>query len=152
MCSRDLPDMYAISPQACGLRLRAYISGRSLVPMLQLLLVTHFKHLYDTNISNTSTSHVTYVRWDQQSSKLWLSGLIWAKEKRNRSQLHLSFKIYYMDQQEKSSTYIPYKNNMKMVCMYVKSLQVQLLSIAMLRNLTTTRRRGGSPQVSLCSL
>ena len=30
MCTRDLPDMYALSP-------RAYISGKSLVPMLQLL-------------------------------------------------------------------------------------------------------------------
>ena len=33
MCSRDLPDMYALG-------LWAYISGKSLVPMLQLLLVT----------------------------------------------------------------------------------------------------------------
>ena len=30
VCTRDLPDMYALSP-------RAYISGKSLVPMLQLL-------------------------------------------------------------------------------------------------------------------
>ena len=36
MCTRDLPDMYALSPAALGLR--AYISGKSLVPMLQLLL------------------------------------------------------------------------------------------------------------------
>ena len=33
MGARDLPDMYALSP-------RAYISGKSLVPMLQLLHVT----------------------------------------------------------------------------------------------------------------
>ena len=43
----DLPDMYALSPRALGihirqitryaLRLWAYISGKSLVPMLQLL-------------------------------------------------------------------------------------------------------------------
>ena len=37
MCTRDLPDMYALSPRALGLR--AYISGKSLVPMLQLLHV-----------------------------------------------------------------------------------------------------------------
>ena len=30
MCTRDLPDMYALSPQA-------YISGKSLVPMLKLI-------------------------------------------------------------------------------------------------------------------
>ena len=30
MCSRDLPDMYTLSP-------RAYISGKSLMPMLQLI-------------------------------------------------------------------------------------------------------------------
>ena len=34
--TRDLPDVYALSPQALG-RLRAYISGKSQVPMLQLL-------------------------------------------------------------------------------------------------------------------
>ena len=34
MGARDLPDMYALSPQA-------YISGKSLAPMLQLLLVTY---------------------------------------------------------------------------------------------------------------
>ena len=32
---RDLPDMYALGPAA--LRLQAYISGKSVVPMLQLL-------------------------------------------------------------------------------------------------------------------
>ena len=31
----DSPDMYALKPAALGLR--AYISGKSLVPMLQLL-------------------------------------------------------------------------------------------------------------------
>ena len=35
MYARDLPDMYALSPRACGPRV--YISGKSLVPMLQLL-------------------------------------------------------------------------------------------------------------------
>ena len=35
MCTRNSPDMYALSPWACGPR--AYISGKSLVPMLQLL-------------------------------------------------------------------------------------------------------------------
>ena len=35
MCTRDLPDMYALGPVALGLR--EYISGKSLVPMLQLL-------------------------------------------------------------------------------------------------------------------
>ena len=39
MCSRDLPDMYALGPVALGLW--AYISGKSLVPMLQLLHVLH---------------------------------------------------------------------------------------------------------------
>ena len=33
----DLPDMYALRPVALGLW--AYISGKSLVPMLQLLLI-----------------------------------------------------------------------------------------------------------------
>ena len=33
--THDFPDMYALEPQAQGLR--AYISGKSLVPMLQLL-------------------------------------------------------------------------------------------------------------------
>ena len=41
MCTRDLPDMYALSPRACGPR--AYISGKSLVPMLQLLRM-HWLH------------------------------------------------------------------------------------------------------------
>ena len=36
MGARDSPDMYALSPRACGPR--AYISGKSLAPMLQLLL------------------------------------------------------------------------------------------------------------------
>ena len=42
MCSRDLPDMYALGPAALGLR--AYISGKSLVPMLQLFtyITTHY--------------------------------------------------------------------------------------------------------------
>ena len=35
MCCRDLPDMYALGPAALGLW--AYISGKSLMPMLQLL-------------------------------------------------------------------------------------------------------------------
>ena len=35
MAIRDLPDMYALSPRACGPR--AYISGKSLMAMLQLL-------------------------------------------------------------------------------------------------------------------
>jgi len=41
MCTHDLPDMYALSPWA-------YISGKSLVPMLQLLHVkNHSKfHLF----------------------------------------------------------------------------------------------------------
>ena len=34
MCVRNLPDMYALSAQACGPR--AYISGKSPMPMLQL--------------------------------------------------------------------------------------------------------------------
>ena len=148
MCSRELPDMHAISPHASGIYIRK-------IPHAHVTTITcnTLQTLTTTlNISNTSTSHVTYVGWGKQSAKLWLSGLIWVKEKRNRSQLHLSFKIYYMDLQEKLSTYIPYKNNMKMMCMCVKSFRVQLLSIAMLRNLTTTRRGGGSPHVSLCSL
>ena len=37
MGARDSPDMYALSPRACGPR--AYISGKSLAPMLQLLHV-----------------------------------------------------------------------------------------------------------------
>ena len=41
MGARDSPDMYALSPRACGpIRLRAYISGKSLAPMLQLLHVS----------------------------------------------------------------------------------------------------------------
>ena len=41
MCTRDLPDMYALGP-------RAYISGKSLVPMLQLLLIAgiYLSHSY----------------------------------------------------------------------------------------------------------
>ena len=39
MCSRDLPDMYALSP-------RAYVSGKSLVPMLQLLRIYIYIHTY----------------------------------------------------------------------------------------------------------
>ena len=35
--TRDLPDMYALEPAAFGLW--AYISGKSFVPMLQLLHV-----------------------------------------------------------------------------------------------------------------
>ena len=38
MGTSDLPDMYAQSPRATGLR--AYISGKSQVPMLQLLCKT----------------------------------------------------------------------------------------------------------------
>ena len=37
MCSRDLPNMYALSPWASGIHIR-----QSLVPMLQLLHVTGF--------------------------------------------------------------------------------------------------------------
>ena len=37
MVIRHLPDMYALSPQACGPP--AYISGKSLMDMLQLLQV-----------------------------------------------------------------------------------------------------------------
>ena len=36
MGSRDLPDMYALGPAALGLQ--ACISGKSLLPMLQLIL------------------------------------------------------------------------------------------------------------------
>ena len=39
MCTRDLPDMYALG-------LRAYISGKSLVPMLQLLHVAQHAYVY----------------------------------------------------------------------------------------------------------
>ena len=39
MAIRDLPDMYALGPAA--LRLRAYISGKSPMAMLQLLHVDH---------------------------------------------------------------------------------------------------------------
>ena len=35
MAIRDLPDMYALGPAALGLR--AYISGKSLMAMLQLI-------------------------------------------------------------------------------------------------------------------
>ena len=38
MGARDLPDMYARGPQARGLR--AYISGESQAPMLQVLCIT----------------------------------------------------------------------------------------------------------------
>ena len=38
MGARDLPDMYARSPSAAGLR--AYISGESRAPMLQLICIT----------------------------------------------------------------------------------------------------------------
>ena len=37
MDTRDLPDMYALSPQAFG---HSYISGKSQVPMLQLICNT----------------------------------------------------------------------------------------------------------------
>ena len=40
MCSHDLPDMHALSPRARSPQ--AYISGKSLVPMLQLLHVFSF--------------------------------------------------------------------------------------------------------------
>jgi len=41
---RDFPDIhvYTISPQACALGLWAYISGKSLMPMLQIIYVTGF--------------------------------------------------------------------------------------------------------------
>ena len=42
MGSCDLPDMYALRPAALGLW--AYISGKSLMPMLQLLHVYHVWH------------------------------------------------------------------------------------------------------------
>ena len=42
MAIRNLPDMYALGPAALGLQ--AYISGKSLMAMLQLLHVT-FSHL-----------------------------------------------------------------------------------------------------------
>ena len=38
MGARDLPDMYARGPQAQGLR--AYISGESRAPMLQVICIT----------------------------------------------------------------------------------------------------------------
>ena len=41
MGAHDSPDMYALSPRACGPR--AYISGKSLSPMLQLLHVTRYE-------------------------------------------------------------------------------------------------------------
>ena len=37
--TRDLPDSYALSPLACNPQAWAYISGKSLMPMLQLLQV-----------------------------------------------------------------------------------------------------------------
>ena len=40
----DLPDMYALRPAALGLW--AYISGKSLVPMLQLLYVCMYVRTY----------------------------------------------------------------------------------------------------------
>ena len=40
MGTTDLPDMYAQSPRAADRGLRAYISGKSRVPMLQLLCNT----------------------------------------------------------------------------------------------------------------
>ena len=40
MGTSDLSDAYAQSPRATGLRLRAYISGKSRVPMLQLICNT----------------------------------------------------------------------------------------------------------------
>ena len=43
MGTRGLPDMYTLSPQACGPRaLGIYISGKPLVPMLQLYIVTSY--------------------------------------------------------------------------------------------------------------
>ena len=38
MGTRALPDMYALSPRACGPQ--AYISGKSRAPMLQVLWIT----------------------------------------------------------------------------------------------------------------
>jgi len=40
MGTRDLPDIYAQSPRAAGRGLRAYISGKSRVHMLQLICNT----------------------------------------------------------------------------------------------------------------
>ena len=39
MCICDLPNMNPLIPRTCGLRLQAYISGKSPMPMLQLLLI-----------------------------------------------------------------------------------------------------------------
>ena len=40
MGTRDLPDMYALSPRACGPWASAYISGESRAPMLQVICIT----------------------------------------------------------------------------------------------------------------
>ena len=45
MAIRDLPDMYSLSPRACGPRV--YISGKSLMAMLQLLhnIIKYIKYI-----------------------------------------------------------------------------------------------------------
>jgi len=40
MGSCDLPEIYALAVGLAGLHAHAYISGKSLVPMLQLLFIT----------------------------------------------------------------------------------------------------------------
>jgi len=45
MGTRDLPDIYALALGPNGPRARAYISGKSLLPMLQLIYSTWVTHL-----------------------------------------------------------------------------------------------------------
>ena len=54
MAIRDLPDMYALSPWPATLRLRAYISGKFLMAMLQLLHKAFFtpKHYFMKNTAH----------------------------------------------------------------------------------------------------
>ena len=56
MCTRDLPDMYA-------LRLRAYISGKSLMPMLQLLhtYLHNLRQKYIQNIHTVCSPYFDYL-------------------------------------------------------------------------------------------
>ena len=74
--TRDLPDMYALSPWALGIHdmyalspralgLWAYISGKSLMPMLQLLHVSQmygsgFEHTYQANHSCLCYNYYMY--------------------------------------------------------------------------------------------
>ena len=57
--TRNLPDMYALGPVALGLW--AYISGKSLVPMLQLLHMTYVIIMISDSVINMDYSPIYQI-------------------------------------------------------------------------------------------